>query len=43
MKLERVIGLTSSNQNSLCVNPKNGDVVYIAGCFLVIYSPKENR
>jgi hypothetical protein len=43
MQLEKVIGLTSTNQNSLCVNPVNGEVVYTAGCFLVVYCPKENK
>ena len=41
--LERVLGLTSANSNSICVNPKNGDVCYLAGCFVVVYSPKENK
>jgi mitogen-activated protein kinase binding protein 1 len=41
--LERVLGLTSTNSNSICVNPKTGDVVYIAGCFVIIYNPKENK
>lgn len=43
MQLEKAIGLTSTNHNSLCVNPVNGDVVYTAGCFLIIYNPKENK
>ena len=42
-QLERVLGLTSSNNNSICVNPRNGEVVYLAGCFVVVYSPKENK
>lgn len=43
MQLEKVIGNTSENQNQICVNPRNGDILYIAGCFIVVYSPKENK
>ena len=39
MKLEKVIGLSSKGQESIEVNPVTGDLVYIAGSFLVVYSP----
>ena len=28
---------------SITVNPVSGDVCYPAGCFLVVYSPKDNK
>jgi len=43
MQLEKVIGLSSRNNNSLAVNPINGDVAYPAGCIICVYSPKENK
>jgi len=43
MTLEKVIGMTAANENGICVNPFNGDLCYTAGCFIVIYSPKENK
>jgi len=43
MTLEKVIGMTASNENGICVNPLNGDLCYAAGCFIVIYIPKENK
>lgn len=41
--IERVLGLTSTSVNSVAVNPATGEVCYIAGCFAVIYNPKENK
>jgi WD40 repeat protein len=41
--VERVLGLTSTSVNSIAVNPVTGEVCYIAGCFAVIYNPKENK
>lgn len=38
MSLEKVIGTTSQNQNSLVVNPANGDLCYLAGCYIVVYN-----
>lgn len=43
MQLEKVIGYTCRSQNSVAVNPITGDIVYPAGCFLVVYSPKDNK
>jgi hypothetical protein len=43
MKLEKVIGLSSKGFNAIEVNPVTGDLVYMAGSFLVIYSPKESK
>ena len=43
MQLEKVIGLSSKNSNSIAVNPINGEVAYPAGCIICIYSPKENK
>lgn len=43
MTLEKVIGMTASNENGIAVNPLNGDLCYTAGCFIVVYSPKDNK
>jgi len=43
MKLEKVLGLSSRGYNSIEVNPITGDLVYLAGSYLVIYSPKESK
>ena len=43
MKLEKVIGLSSRGYNSIEVNPLTGDLIYLAGSFLVVYNPKESR
>lgn len=43
MTLEKVVGMTVTTQNSVAVNPLNGDLCYTAGCFVVIYSPKDNK
>ena len=32
-----------SSQNSIAFNPKHGDVAYIAGAFVVIYSMKTSK
>jgi hypothetical protein len=32
-----------SSQASMAVNPKNGDIAYIAGAFVVIYGVKTSR
>lgn len=37
LEIYKVIGQTSQNQNSMCLNPFNGDLIYTAGCFIVIY------
>ena len=43
MQLEKVIGTSSKSANSIQVNPANGDLVYLAGSYLVVYSPKDAR
>ena len=43
MQLEKVIGTSSKGANSLQVNPANGDVCYLAGSRLVIYSPRDAK
>jgi hypothetical protein len=43
MKLEKVIGLSSKGYNSIQVNPVTGDLIYLAGAYLVVYNPKENK
>jgi len=43
MQLEKVLGFSSKNNNSVAVNPTTGDLAYPAGCVIVIYNPKENR
>ena len=39
MILEKVIGFSSRNVNSISVNSTNGDLAYPAGSIVVIYSP----
>ena len=43
MQLEKVIGTSSKTANAIQVNPANGDLVYLAGSYLVIYSPKDAK
>jgi hypothetical protein len=38
MVLEKVIGSSSKGNNSVTFNPVTGDFLYIAGCFVVVYS-----
>lgn len=38
-----MIGQSCKSQNSIAINPVSGDIIYPAGCFLVVYSPKENK
>jgi WD40 repeat protein len=42
LQLERVIGLSTLNNASFCSSPQ-GDLFYIAGCFVVRYNPEENK
>jgi hypothetical protein len=32
-----------SSATSIAINPKNGDIAYIAGAFIVIYGMKSSR
>ena len=43
MKLEKVIGYSCKGQNSIVTNPRTGDLIYIAGNFLVVYSSEEKK
>ena len=43
MQLEKVIGTSSKNANAIQVNPVNGDLVFLAGSYLVVYSPKDAK
>ena len=43
MQLEKVIGTSSKNANAIQVNPVNGDLVFVAGSYLVVYSPKDAK
>ncbi|KAL2652337.1 hypothetical protein R1flu_020465 [Riccia fluitans] len=42
LELERVIGLTTSNANGLASNPATGDIIYLAGCVVVVYNVRSN-
>ena len=33
----------NSSASSMAINPKNGDIAYIAGAFIVIYGVKSSR
>ena len=35
-----VIDGATSSQNSIAINPKNGDIAYLAGAFITIYGVK---
>ena len=41
VRLERVLGLTSTSTSDMSVNPKTGHVAYPAGRIVVVYDPKE--
>ena len=43
MKLEKVIGLSSKGYNGIEVNPVTGDLIYIAGSFLIVYNPTTTK
>jgi len=43
MKLEKVIGLSSKGYNGVEVNPVTGDLIYIAGSFLVVFNPTTSK
>ena len=38
-----VIDGGNSSASSMAINPKNGDIAYIAGAFVVIYGVKTSR
>ncbi|KAL3677463.1 hypothetical protein R1sor_027411 [Riccia sorocarpa] len=42
LELERVIGLTTTNANGLASIPATGDIVYLAGCVVVVYNVNSN-
>ncbi|GMI12991.1 hypothetical protein TrVE_jg4264 [Triparma verrucosa] len=43
LTLEKVIGLTTQNNSGLSVNNSNGDIAYLAGRCVVVYSARRNR
>ena len=43
MQLEKVIGMSSKNNNSITINAQTGEFAYPAGSVIIIYNPKENR
>eukprot|EP00250_Pteridium_aquilinum_P033286 c5408_g2_i1 orf=62-412(+) len=43
LQLEKVIGLTSSNANGLACNPATGDLAFLAGCVVVVFSTETYR
>lgn len=43
VKLDRVLGLTVSNNASLDCDPYSGVVVYPSGCVLVLYNQRRNK
>ena len=43
LQLERVIGLTSLHNAALAAHPRTGELAYVAGATVVLYSPRRNR
>ncbi|GMH62952.1 hypothetical protein TrLO_g10666 [Triparma laevis f. longispina] len=43
LTLEKVIGLTTTTNSGISVNKQNGDIAYIAGRCVVVYSARRNR
>lgn len=43
VKLDRVLGVTVSNNASLDCDPSTGTVVYPSGCVLVLYNQRRNK
>ncbi|CAG0914145.1 unnamed protein product [Notodromas monacha] len=39
VKLERVLGLTSSSNTAIAQDPNTGSLAYAAGCVIVVFSP----
>ena len=43
MQLEKVIGTSSKDSYSIAINPVTGDIVYLAGCFVVVFSVRDAK
>lgn len=39
LSLERVIGITTTNNNSIAFSPSDGQIAFTAGSIVVLYSP----
>ena len=39
LSLERVIGMTTTNNNSITFSPSDGQIAFTAGSIVVLYSP----
>lgn len=40
MKLERILGFTTNGRNSFITQPNSNNLIYIAGCVIVVLNPK---
>ena len=43
MKIDKVIGTSSKDSDSICINPVTGDLCYLAGSLIVIYSVRDGK
>ena len=43
MTLDRVVGISSRNNNQLALNPETGELAYPVGSILCVYNPKCNK
>ena len=41
--MEKVIGTSSKDSYSIAINPVTGDIVYLAGCFVVVFSVRDAK
>lgn len=42
MEFRRILGFTASSRNSFVTQPKSGNLIYIAGCVIIVYNPHLN-
>jgi hypothetical protein len=43
MNLDKVIGMSTNNKQSIALDPQTGEIVYPAGSILVFYDPYTNK
>ncbi|XP_069500664.1 WD repeat-containing protein 62 [Ambystoma mexicanum] len=43
VKLETVLGITSTSNSSFTCDPSRGLIAYFAGCVIVLYCPRKNK
>jgi hypothetical protein len=43
LRLERVVGVSARHNSGMVISPLTGEVVFPAGCIVVVYSPSRNK